>query len=343
MDIVDRPRSGDVAPDDPLMVVRDLATQVEVAESIVDLQRKPALFEYMEEDERKAQRAVEELRRHTERQFETWRIKRSLRQRKREVRRASLRQWLDRRAAARDRSEGASDQRWHLRAERRRKRLTSPDARIAAHIRSSTRWSVLLIALMISGMAYTGFTVQGNFFPTSDTADPRYWLSLFLEAMSSATLMALMSYDIRRSRVLNDKRSGWPVFWGWATKAGLLGLSVAAAAGPALRAGHLGDILRTGWAPVVVAVVLLVHDLIARGDAEALQKLYGEAEQDRIRELVLLAEFAVQQGLLAPSQDNKDGETAPSATKIAAFFKIRKDVACAVRDAVNARSLGVAA
>jgi hypothetical protein len=340
IDVVDREPATENA--DMQAFARELATEVEAAETVVTLQQKPALLQAMDPKELDEQKALEALRRATDRKFQTWQIERSLRVRKSTVRRESWRTWLDRRSAAKDRSEGASDRRWQVRAKRRRIRLTSPDAKIATHIRSSTRWSVLLIALMISGMAYTGFTVQANFFPTAEPTDPQYWLSLFLEAMSSVSLMALMAYDVRRARVV-DKRTGMAAFWGWTAKAVLLGFSVLAAAGPALRGGHFVDIVRTGWAPIVVAVVLLIHDLIARGDAEVLQKLYAAAEQDRVRELALLAEFAVQQGLLSPSMDNKEGESAPSATKIASFFKINKEVAGEVRAAVNVRSHGAAA
>ena len=100
-------------------------------------------------------------------------------------------------------------------------------------------------------------------------------------------------------------------------------------------------IVSTGWAPVLVAGVLLIHDRISRGDAEILAALYRSAEREGQRDLVVIAEFAVQQGLLAPSQDNKPGEIAPSASKLASFFHISKENARELRDAVNARALDV--
>ncbi|UKD50747.1 hypothetical protein L3Q65_00030 (plasmid) [Amycolatopsis sp. FU40] len=338
LDVVDQPRPGP----DPHAVVRELETQVEVAENIVNLQGKRALVEQMFPEEMEEERAVELRRRAVEREFQTWEIGRSLRSRKWQARRQALRAWRDDRAKSKDRSSAADDRRWHVKAQRTRTRLTSPDARIATQIRSATRWSNLLISLMIVGMAYTGFTVQANFVPSGNTGDPRYWLSLGLEAMCSVALMALMRFDARAA-LAGRVRTGREAFWGWTVKGGLLLASLAAAAGPAIAAGDRMAIVANGWAPVLVASVLLIHDRISRGDSEILLELYRATEREGLRDLVAVAEFALRQGLLAPSQDNKPGEIAPSASKLATFFRISKENAAHVRDRVNARGADVTA
>jgi hypothetical protein len=65
---------------------------------------------------------------------------------------------------------------------------------------------------------------------------------------------------------------------------------------------------------------------------------YRTAEQEGLRDLVVVTEFALHQGLLAPSQTNKPGEIAPSAYKLASFLHISKTDAAKVRDAVNAKA-----
>lgn len=339
LDVVDRMYG---AADDPHAVVRDLETEVEVSENVVTLQRKRALVERMAPEEIEEERAVERRRREVEREFQSWEIGRSLRSRKWQARREAFRRWRDERAKSKDRSDAAGDRRWHVRAQRTRTRLTSPDARIATQIRSATRWSNLLISLMIVGMAYTGFTVQHNFVPSGNTGDPRYWLSLCLEAMCSVALMALMRFDARAA-LAGRVRTGREAFWGWTVKASLLLASLAAAAGPAIAAGDRMAIVANGWAPVLVASVLLIHDRISRGDSEILLELYRATEREGLRDLVAVAEFALRQGLLSPSQDNKPGEVAPSASKLASFFRISKENAAHVRDQVNARGAAVMA
>lgn len=340
LDVVDRPRADVDQGEDPRAAVRQLATRVEVAEDYVSLQRNRALVEQMTPAEIEEERKVQRLRREKDREFETWQIDRSLRSRKWQARREALRRWLDERAGVKDRTAAASDRRWHVKAQRLRKRLTSVDARIATQIRAATRWSNLLIALMIVGLAYTGLTVQQNFVPSGDTTDPRWWLALGLEAMCSVALMALMRFD-GRAALAGIVRTTRQTASGWLVKVVLLLASLAAAAGPSVLAGDTMGIVSNGWAPVLVAGVLLIHDRISRGDSEILAALYRSAEREGQRDLVVIAEFAVQQGLLAPSQDNRPGEIAPSASKLASFFRISKENARELRDAMNARALDV--
>lgn len=340
LDVVDRPRGENGQGGDPRAVVRELATRVEVAKDYVNLQAERALIEQMTPEEIEAERRVQQLRREKAREFETWEIGRSLGRRKWQARLEGVRRWLDDRAERKDRQSASSDQRWHVKAQRDRKRATSVDARIATQIRSATRWSNLLIALMVVGLAYTGLTVQQNFVPSGDTSDPRWWLALGLEAMCSVALMALMRFDARAA-VAGIERTTKQAAGGWTVKAVLLLASLVAAAGPSILAGDLMGIVSTAWAPVLVAGVLLIHARISGGDSEILAKLYASAEREGLRDLAVIAEFAVQQGLLAPSQDNKPGEIAPSASKLAAFFRISKENARGLRDAVNARTADV--
>lgn len=215
--------------------------------------------------------------------------------------------------------------------------MTSVDARIGTQIRSATIWSHVLITLMVLGMAYTGFTVQTNFVPGGTVTDPRWWLALGLEAMCSVALMALMRYDARAA-LAGITRAGKHVAWAWVVKAVLLLASVVAAAGPAMVAGDVLGIVATGWAPVLVAGVLVIHDHITRGDQGILASLNAAAQRDELRDLVVITEFALRQGLLPPSQTNEVGDVAPSASKIATFLRISKERAAAVRDAVNANA-----
>lgn len=334
LDVVDRPQAGE----DPRAVVRQLTTEVEVSEDVVRLTGNRALVERMEPAEVTEERRVQQLRRETDRQFAKWEIGRSLRARKWQTRREGARRWWDDRAGRKARQAAASDRRWHVKAERSRKRATSVDSRIATQIRSSTLWSNWLIALMIVGMAYTGLTVQRNFVPDGDTSDPRWWLALGLEAMCSVALMALMRFDARAS-LAGIVRTSKQTASGWTVKAVLLLASLAAAAGPSIREGDLLGFVSTAWAPVLVAGVLVIHDRISRGDSDILAQLYRSAEREGQRDLVVIAEFAVRQGLLAPSQDNKPGEIAPSASKLATFFRISKERAGELRAEVNARAL----
>lgn len=342
LDVVDRPRPDGDQGEDPRAQVRQLATRVEVARDYVSLQGERALVEQMTPAEIEEARRVQQLQRETDRTFDRWEIGRSLRTRKARARREGLRHWLDDRAGRSDRQAAASDRRWHVKAQRDRKRATSIDARIATQVRSSTRWSNLLIALMVVGLAYTGLTVQNNFVPSGDTADPRWWLALGLEAMCSVALMALMRFD-GRAALAGVQRTTRQTASGWTVKAVLLLASLAAAAGPSILAGDLLGIVSTAWAPVLVGGVLLIHDRISRGDSEILAQLYRSAEREGLRDLAVIAEFAVQQGLIPPSQDNKPGETAPSASKLASYFRISKESARELRDVVNARTADVTA
>ncbi|WP_143028112.1 hypothetical protein [Lentzea albidocapillata] len=336
LDVVDRPGRGELV-EDPRAIVRALSERVEVAEEVVKLTSKDDLIQSMTLEEVEQERAVAQLRRETDRKFAKWEIERDLKIRKRRARTAGLRRWLDDRADVKDHNAATGDRRWHQRALRVRKRLTSLDARIATQIRSATLWSNLLIGLMVLGLAYTGVVVQKNFVPSGDKTDPLYWLSLGLEALASVALMALMRHE-GRAALAGIVRSTSAAFWGWMVKGALLGASLAAAAGPSIKAWDVMDMVRTGWAPVLVAAVLLIHDRISRGDAEILTKLHGEAGREGLRDLVVVTEFALKEKLLVPSQDNKPGEVAPSATKIASFFRINKTDAALVREEVNTRA-----
>nr|ABN48422.1 ORF14 [Amycolatopsis benzoatilytica] len=342
LDVVDRPGHGEGPDVDPRALVRELAERVDAAEDVVKLTGRRALIESMTREEVDAEREVAQLRREADREYAKWEIARDLKARKGRARRSALRRWLDERAETKDRNDATDDRRWHVRAQRARKKLTSLDARIATQIRSATRWSNALISVMIVGLVYTGVVVQHNFVPDGDKTNPLYWLSLGLEAMASLGLMALMRHDARAA-LAGMARTGSAAFWGWVVKGLLLLASLAAAAGPAIKALDGMGMIRTGWAPVLVAGVLIIHDRIARGDSEILAKLSGEAEREGLRDLVVNVEFALAQGLLAPSQDNGPGEVAPSASKIAQLFRINKADAGAVRDEVNARAADVMA
>ncbi len=96
-------------------------------------------------------------------------------------------------------------------------------------------------------------------------------------------------------------------------------------------------------APVLVAAVLLIHDRISRGDAQILTKLHAEADRSELRDLVVIVEWALAHELVAPSQDNKPGEVAPSTSKIASYFRVSKTNAAAVRAEINARAAALTA
>lgn len=293
-----------------------------------------ALIEFKDLSEVDADHALMQLERQKDREFQQWQINRSLNARKWQARFDGVRQWLNARAARRDESAADSDARWHVKANRTRKRMTSIDARIASQIRSATIWSNVLIALMVLGMAYTGFTVQRQFVPSGDTSDPRWWLALGLEAMCSVALMALMRFDARAS-LAGVKRGGWQAFGAWVVKVLLLVGSLLAAAGPAIVARHGQEIVANGWAPLLVAAVLLIHDRIARGDQAILTNLGRVAEGSDLDNLVVLTRIALERGMLQPSQDGTD---APSASQLTTFFKISKPLAIRLRDTFNAQA-----
>ncbi|MFE2755647.1 hypothetical protein ACFXGA_26970 [Actinosynnema sp. NPDC059335] len=345
MDRVDDPRFDEEQGVDPRAVVKALTTRVEVAKDLARLESDEDLFRHLDPDEIDEEREVLRLERAKNRELRTWQAERDLKRGKRKIKRAQRRArreelratvtgWVDRRFRRRDERDVASDARWHRRAQRVRARLTSTDARIAAQIRSATRWSNTLIALMFGGLLYTGFVVQKNFVPSGDKTDPLFWLSLTLEALASVALMALMRFDARAA-LAGITRAGSAVWQGWLVKAGLLLASLAAASGPAIKDLDLGDMVRTGWAPVLVAAVLLIHDRISRGDAQVLATLMATADEERVDHLAAVAVIAMQQGMLEPSRANKDGETAPSASQLATFFRISKPDAMAVRDKIN--------
>ena len=333
-------RDDDEVEVDPRTAVQKMTQQVEVAKDLVVLGRERALFDHLDAEEIEKERSVAVLERTLDRDFRAWSARRDLKSRKRRAkwntRLGTWRRWQDDRFAQQDKRDASSDNRWHTRAQRVRKRLTSTDARIATQIRSATRWSNLLIALMIGGMAYTGFVVQGNFVPSGNTADPKFWLSLLLEALSSVALMALMRVDTRAA-LAGITSTKWETARGWAVKGALLLASLAAASGPSIKASDFMGVVQTGWAPVLVAAVLVIHDRIARSDAQILLKLTATADHERVQHLAAVAALSMQHGLLEPSRDNKAGETAPSASRLATFFKISKPDAMAVRNAVNAQ------
>jgi len=341
LDVVDRP-VPDREDDDPRAVVRALSERVEVAEDVVKLTARRALIEHMTPAEVDAEREVVQLGRELDREYTKWKVTRELRARK----------WRDRRGrgpggagrgaprpAARPRG---PRERAPPRAPRARPPPASLDARTATHIRSATLWSNLLIALMVVGLAYTGFVVQHNFVPSGDRSDPLWWLSLGLEALASVALMALMRHDARAA-LAGIVRDDADTRRAWLVKAGLLLASLIAAAGPSIAAGDLMGVVRTGWAPVLVAAVLLIHDRISRGDAQILTKLHAEADRSELRDLVVIVEWALAHELVAPSQDNKPGEVAPSTSKIASYFRVSKTNAAAVRAEINARAAGLTA
>lgn len=330
MDVVDGPGADDEdligEQWDP---VTALGLRVQNAEGRVALQGSAALREFLSDEELQEERELAEWERRRRRQHRRWQVKRELSRIARGVR--------DDEKIEDDES---ADRRWHRRAVAARKRVTSPDARLAKLYRRAELSSRALITVVGIGMLWAAFNVQHNLVPDGDKTNPLYWLSFGVESLLSVPLIVIMLQATTAAMWGREVNRGKIFFM----EAGLLLVNVGLNTGPHLVAGHLGKAAEFAVAPVMVGVVIWLHAWNSARYAELISTVHvpGEQESGRLGEdtaglldLVVRVQAAMRAGQLRPSELNKPGEVAPSAGKIAAMFGIGKDTAGLVRAAVN--------
>jgi hypothetical protein len=222
----------------------ELAARVAAAQARLKYDRTPALFDALSEEEIAAERALAEREREIDRQIRQATAEAKLRRLERERK--------DIEAEAREESR---DGRWHRRAVAKRRRLASPDARLAVLYRRSELIARALVAVVVIGMIWSGVNVQSNLVPSGDMTEPLFWLSFGLEAMISVPLIAIMLTTTDASREGREQQRGKVV----AAELALLALTVTLNTGPHLLDGAYGKAAEFAIAPVMVGVVIWVH------------------------------------------------------------------------------------
>lgn len=225
-----------------------LAAQVAEAQARLRYDRNEALREALSDDEIEAERALAVREREIDRQIRQATAEAKLRRLERERK--------DREAEAR---EEARDGRWHRRAVAKRRRLASPDARLAMLYRRSELIGRALLVTVIIGMIWSGFNVQANLVPDGDMSNPLYWLSFGLEAMISVPLIAIMLTTTDASREGREQQRGRVI----AAELALLALTITLNTGTHLGAGDYGMAAKFGIAPVMVGVMIWVHSWVS--------------------------------------------------------------------------------
>jgi hypothetical protein len=223
----------------------DLAARVATAQARIPLQNAAALLEALSDAEIAAERELAEWERATDR----------------EIRRSSkAAQLADARreqatAEAIAKSESA-DARWLQRAVSARRRLMSPDARLAQLHRRSEMSSRALVAVVILGMIWSGINVQHNLVPSGNMGNPLYWISFGIEAMISIPLIVIMVAATTAARWGRELSRGKVV----PVELALLTITVGLNAGPHFASGNnLATIAENAIAPVMVGVVIWLH------------------------------------------------------------------------------------
>jgi len=222
----------------------ELAARVRDSRARLPLQTDPALFEAWSEDEIRAERDLVEWERATDREIRRSQKAAQLANSQREQATAE--------AIAKSES---NDARWLERAVSARRRLTSPDAKLAQLHRRSEWSSRALVGVVILGMIWSGINVQHNLVPNGDMANPLYWISYGIEAMISVPLIVIMvaaTTAARWGRELS-RRAVVPV------ELALLSITVGLNAGPHFASGNLATIAENAIAPVMVGVVIWLH------------------------------------------------------------------------------------
>ncbi|MEV0361008.1 hypothetical protein AB0H71_33605 [Nocardia sp. NPDC050697] len=222
----------------------ELAQRVARARGRLAYQGDRALLEALSEEEIAADRALAERERAAERQIRQATIDAKLRRLERERK--------DIEAEAREESSSA---RWHRRAVAKRRRLASPDARLAVLYRRSELIARALVAVVVIGMIWSGVNVQRNLVPSGDMSEPLFWLSFGLEAMISVPLIAIMLTTTDAGRENTEQQRGKVI----AAELALLALTITLNTGPHIAAGDLGRAAEFAIAPVMVGVVIWVH------------------------------------------------------------------------------------
>ena len=220
----------------------DLAAKVRVMQARLPLQSEEALLAALSDDELRAERELAEWERATDRKI------------RRSAKAAQLANIQREQATAEAIAKSeAGDARWLQRAVSARRRLISPDARLAQLHRRSEWSSRALIAVVVLGMVWSGVNVQRNLVPDGDMGNPLYWLSFGIEAMISVPLIVIMMAATTAARWGKEMDRGKVVVFELALLATTVGLN----AGP-----HIGDWARFAEfsiAPVMVGAVIWLH------------------------------------------------------------------------------------
>lgn len=254
-------QEDDVTPaESPAM---ELEARVRAAQARLALQDDPALTRALSDDELQAERDLAEWERETDRQI------------RRSVKEAELANALRAQAAAedlarreRDTAEHlakvrSDDERWHLKALSARRRLTSPDAKLArTHHRAE--WSArALIGVVLLGMIWSGVNVQHNLVPDGDMANPLYWLSYGIEATISIPLIVIMIAATTAASWGKEEMSRTTVI---PVELALLSITIGLNAGPHLFGEHanIATALENMVAPVMIGVVIWLHAWVSK-------------------------------------------------------------------------------
>ncbi len=222
----------------------ELAAKVTAMRARLPLQADEALLTALSDDEIEAERELAEWERATDRKI------------RRAAKAAQLANTEREQATAEAiaKSESA-DARWLQRAVSARRRLMSPDAKLAQLHRRSEMSSRALVAVVVLGMVWSGINVQKNLVPSGDMTDPLYWISFGIEAMISVPLIVIMvaattaarwGRELSRSKVI-------PV------ELALLTITVSLNAGPHIGSGDFRETAEYAIAPVMVGVVIWLH------------------------------------------------------------------------------------
>lgn len=361
---VSRPalRPGDPVPEAPARAevdkraeVAGLEHQVLVARARAVLQVDPALAEVLSDEELARDRELAEWARDQRRDQRKRAIGRELaredaaaksagevddRRRRHEVWRARRELSRDAQAvkvAERIEDEQAADGRWHRRALIARRRLTSPDARLAQLFRRMVWSGRALIAVVLVGMLWSAVNVQRGLVPSGDRSDPLWWLSFGIEAMLSVPLIVIMLHATAAAMWGREVNRGQVVLM----EAGLLLVNVGLNAGPHLIREEYRQAAESVVAPVMVAVIIWLHAWISAQYADLISSVHVPGEDDggrlgedtaKLLDAVALVQQGMRSGVVQPSED---GGPAPSASRIARVWGLSKGDAGLVRDAIN--------
>ncbi|MEU3010825.1 hypothetical protein [Nocardia asteroides] len=237
-------RSMEDAVSSPNTEITALAQQVATARGKLPLQHDTALYDALSDSEIRAERELAE-----------WIRAQRRKQRRRAVADELAAEQRDRRTGALIRRSDEADARWHRKALAARRRVASPDARLAQLYRRAEWSSRALIGVVILGMVWAGVNVQHNLVPSGDMSDPLYWLSFGIEAMISIPIITIMVAATTAARWGRELERGKVLVFELA----LLGTTVALNAGPHLASGSYGRAAEFSIAPVMVGVVIWLH------------------------------------------------------------------------------------
>jgi hypothetical protein len=242
---IDADESG-AEPADP--DTEALRAQLASARGRLPLQGDPALLDVLSPEEMQAERELAEWTRATDREIRR-------RAKAAELSRAKREQATEDEIARTD----GKDARWHRRALAARRRMSSPDARLAQLYQRAEWSSRALVAVVVLGMIWSGVNVQRNLVPSGDMADPLYWLSYGIEAMISVPIITIMVVATTAARWGRELPRGGVVL----AELGLLSVTVALNAGPHIAAQHWGKAGEFAIAPIMVGVVIWLHSWVS--------------------------------------------------------------------------------